>query len=327
MGIFSMVTIRELRIPLFTDQQRFLIEQLALYADDNTAYEQSVNPLGKKNIVGYHTYPSLRKMSKDYGKSYAALSKAKKELLEMDIIKEAEKQLHRTTITYAINFSKIFRLADYYCTIRSLHLDKDDTTVTQFFNSAMRSYEDDYLTFPVRSITAKEKGICIHDWDDLVYGGDDALEEFWRTYRQKKIGAVGSSTDNQANTKNDDHDFSISHHSITSSRDDNQEFLDELLEEVPEHIDEERWLSFKKHFPHRQLYQTKDKKLNQTVKFGLEQLNPDGELDPKLANYWNADEEEYFNKWKTGGLFQLGQYNAKWEDCLQVLSERKFHSK
>ena len=31
----------------------------------------------------------------------------------------------------------------------------------------------------------------------------------------------------------------------------------------------------------------------------LEQLNSDGELYPNLANYWNADEEEYFNKWKT----------------------------
>lgn len=224
MGLFSLGALRRLRIPLFTDQQRFILEEYADYVDDNTEAEGAVDADDKRNIVGYHAFPSLKKMSLYYGKSYPSLLKAKQEIVEMDLLQEAELQISNSTITYSMNFSKLFRLGDYYETVRELKLDENDEDVKKFFESAFRSYEDDYLTFPVRTLKKREKPMVIKDWKNLVDAGDDALERYWRTYREKSIGADGNNTNTYDTTKEHDSELSSSNHNIDMNDDENQEF-------------------------------------------------------------------------------------------------------
>ena len=90
MGMFSLDVVRRLRIPLFSDQQRFVLEEYASYADDNTEEDGTIDVHSRKNIIGYHAFPSLKKMSQYYGKSYTSLIKAKQELIDMEILMKLE---------------------------------------------------------------------------------------------------------------------------------------------------------------------------------------------------------------------------------------------
>lgn len=168
--------------------------------------------------------------------------------------------------------------------------------------------------------------MLIEHWEKLIDTGEEALQHFWRTYRQKKVGADGSSTDNCKGVEEATTTSSIKNDNTYDIEYANQHFLEDLLEEQPETIDQQRWNMFKNNFPYRQPYKNKNGTFDQSVKFGIEQLNQNGILDPELADYWNDDEKQVFNAQRTGGLYQLEKYNENWNDCLIVLAERKFQT-
>ena len=160
----------------------------------------------------------------------------------------------------------------------------------------------------------------------MLNGSDEEIGDYFQYEIKKIISAATNNTDNQKKDNTKEHEKSLSREDNTTQENDydNQEILNDLLNEYPDGIDTDRWEKFKQCFPHKQPYKTAKGTIDETVDFGIAQLNESGALDPELAEYWNDEEQEYFNKKNTGGLYQLEKYNNQWEDCLGELASRKF---
>lgn len=332
MGMFSLDVVRRLRIPLFSDQQRFVLEEYASYADDNTEEDGTIDVHSRKNIIGYHAFPSLKKMSQYYGKSYTSLIKAKQELIDMEILKEAEYQLNNSTITYCINFSKLFRLGDYYATLRSYKLNENDEKVKKFFQSAFKTYEDDFITFPVRTFRQREKGRTIDDWETLVDAGDDALEEYWRTYREKSIGAAEHNTNTSNTTKGHAIYPSMTNDNINHQPNDNQN-CPKYPYSIEQYATEEPLITKKEikifkedfeRFTHTTLH---GKKI--WLEFSEKSINSQGKFDMDIITrpIKSYKEKNRFKNSKKGKqLYKtIQEYNSTYVQVLHYLIYKKHH--
>lgn len=329
MGTFLTTTALCAQIPELTYCETYVLLQMSFAADDNTGHN-TLNGVQRYNKIGSHVYISIKNLAQTGSFDRGTLNKAVKSLLENGYIRLTTERntgkQKRSTNTYEINVSKIIRILDYQETVNKLNLDRNNEKVKKFYRSAISTYEDDYDNPPFSSFKKVEKGMLIDHWENLVDTGEEALQHFWRTYRQKKVGADGSSTDKRKGLEEATTTSSIKNDNTYEIKDANQHLLEHLLEEQPETIDQKRWNMFKNNFPYRQPYKDKNGTFDQSVKFGIDQLNQNGILDPELADYWNDDEKQAFNAQRTGGLYQLEKYNENWNDCLIVLAERKFQT-
>lgn len=301
MGTFFFDTAREGKFRFLKDSEKFMLEEAARHADDNTDPHGYVNKLGRRNIIGEHIYPSVARIAKLYGKDRKNLNSAIASLVKMDLLYFHEDNYKfGETKQYKINVSKFFRIVDYYHTVDTLGLDESTENVKRFFQSAYTSYDHDYTTFPLRNITQREKGIVIEDWEKLVVNGD--IDTFWESYREKSVGAADNSTNTENITKEHKEALSIHDDSTSTSEHDNQEDNNEELHHV---------------FPVSIMYKTENNTYK-TATFGREQLNCKHLLDPYYFDFDDEQDQEYFLDPKTGGMRQLQEFNKKWHDKLRI---------
>lgn len=201
MSAFLIAATLRAQIPELTYCETYVLLNMALAADDGS--NRSSTNTKHDHQIGDNVDISINKIAKMSGFDRSSLNKAVKSLIQKGYITLAEernssRKRNKTTNTYHVNVSKIIRVLDYQKTVQVLNLNIDDKYVQKFYQSAIRTYEDDYSNPPFTSLEDEEQGICIHDWDNLVEAGDDALERFWRTYREKSI-----SDDNNTETLDD----------------------------------------------------------------------------------------------------------------------------
>lgn len=201
MSAFLIAATLRAQIPELTYCETYVLLNMSLAADDGS--NRSSTSTKRDHQIGDNVDISINKIAKMSGFDRSSLNKAVKSLIQKGYITLAEernssRKRNKTTNTYHVNVSKIIRVLDYQKTVQVLNLDIDDEYVQKFYQSAIRTYEDDYSDPPFTSLEDEEHGICIQDWDDLVEAGDDALERFWRTYREKSTSA-----DNNTETLDD----------------------------------------------------------------------------------------------------------------------------
>lgn len=186
MGVFLLSTAFAARIPDLTYCETFLLCEMAKSADDNTELVTLSNGAKRQNKIGGHVFTSLKRLAKETKRSRAALSNAAKSLVEKGYIQlvQSSKENSQTTNMYHVNVSKIIRVLDYQKTVQVLNLDIDDEDVQKFYQSAIRTYEDDFNNPPFTSLTTEVEGLVIDDWEDKV--DKNELENLWTTYREKK---------------------------------------------------------------------------------------------------------------------------------------------
>jgi len=312
---------------------------LAGMADDNT---QDVVIKGKRrtNKIGDHAYPSLTEISNKTRTTRATVRRHIKNLKNAHWIEEVEGyKTPSGAKCYRINISKLFRCLVFRQTIKAhnikeIEFDKKieqqevDKRYQLLYQYTYDYYDDDFSHPPVQSLTWSLKVPHIEDLDDVIELPPGQLRDYFQYEVKKIISAAGNNTDNQKQDNTKEHEKSLSREDNTTQENDydNQNSLEGLLDECPDGITTARWEKFKQHFPHKQPYKTAKGIIDETVEFGIAQLNQQGKLDPELAEYWDEKENEYFNKKNTGGLYQLEKYNNQWKDCLGELASRKFSS-
>jgi len=306
-------------------------------ADDNTEKNVIVNGTMRDNVIGDHVYPSKTEIRIATKTTKPTIIKRINKLLETGWIQVCTDHKPGKDITcYKINISKMMRVLILEKTIQAHGLQREDLSKKAETRDEKREkleqfaytvYDDDFKIPPVKKLSWNMKIPHIEDLDDVLNGSDEEIRNYFQYEIKKIISAAGHNTDNQIATKKE-HEKSLSREDNTTQENDydNQEILNDFLNECPDDINADRWEKFKQHFPHKQPYKTAKGTIDETVEFGIAQLNENGALDPELADYWNDEEHEYFQKQGTGGLYQLEKYNSQWKDCLGELASRKFSS-
>ena len=231
MGMFLFCNIRKYQLLSCTDKAHHVFEELGRHADDNTGYSH-----GRYNKIGYHAYPSINSIATNIRHKRTYVTEALKELKEHDLIRSCGTlKENSSVILYALNISKYVRLIDYYHTVSKLGLDENDPKVQQFYASAMRSYEDDYDTFPIRTLTKMIVPRTIENWESLVDEGEEALEFYWRNYREKGLGAKVTSTESSSTTMKEHKNKALSNTDDSTSDDnDANQYFDDNYEDNEE---------------------------------------------------------------------------------------------
>lgn len=297
MGIFIAKLLRDAAPSSLEKSDIYLLEELGFKSDDNTGLTKVAGKI-RKNIVGEHAYPSIRKLAKKGIYSRSSLNRSITRLRNKHWIEPMGKSENGTYI-YRINLFKAFCYLDLYTIVEKEDLEDNHPDIISLANIIENATIEQIPETGILNIQTIMQGHYIDNWRELME--NDEIIQYWITCRDEN----GKVTTQKEETSTISAGRKESKGEVNLSTNDNSIIGDNYAK--PENIPLVK-------LPHKVTFTTENGN-KETLVFNAEHINENGELDVFMLDVPH-DVKQEFDKSSNVEKFSLQNFNSKHKESL-----------